>query len=54
MTTKTKKNPNYRYCKKCGKPVTWFNYENIWEAGKIVAHQHTNCNAPDILNYQES
>ena len=39
-------------CRKCGEPVTWFNYQNIWEGGKIVAREHTNCEALDILAYK--
>ena len=30
-------------CRKCGKPVTWFNYTNIWECGKIVTREHQDC-----------
>ncbi len=44
--------PTYCYCKKCGEPVTWFNYQNIWKDSKIVAREHTNCQAPDIIAYK--
>ena len=48
-----KAKPTYCYCRKCGEPCTWFNYQNIWEAGEIVAREHTNCEAPGVLAYKE-
>lgn len=54
MTTKVKNEPTYCYCRKCGKPVTWFNYKNIWEGGQIIAREHTNCQARDILEHNHS
>ena len=44
---------NYCYCRKCGEPVTWFNFQNIWEGGRIIAREHTNCNAIDILEFKD-
>ena len=44
---------NKCYCQKCGEPVTWFNYQNIWENGGIIARKHINCQAPDILEYKK-
>ena len=47
------KNPNYRYCRKCGEPCTWFNYKIIREEGEYKGHEHINCEAPDIIKYKE-
>lgn len=44
--------PTYCYCSKCGEPVTWFNYQNTWVKGKIVAREHINCDSPDILRFK--
>ena len=30
-------------CAKCGQPVTWFNYHNIWQDGRIVGREHIRC-----------
>jgi len=44
--------PTYCPCLKCGEPVTWFNYRNIWQDGEIVDREHIDCNAPDILEFK--
>lgn len=51
---KTKTESTRCYCRKCGEPVTWFNYQNIWEGGKITGRKHINCNSPDILHYKDN
>ena len=47
----TKQKSNHVLCTKCGEPVTWFNFRNIWEYGVIASREHVNCNASDILAY---
>ena len=44
--------PTYCYCRKCGEPVTWFNYRNVWQKGQIMEREHVNCDAPDILAFR--
>jgi len=51
---KTDNKPTYCYCTECGEPVTWFNYVNVWEEGKLAGRKHFNCNAPEIIAYKEA
>ena len=47
--TKKRNEPNIVLCRKCGKPITWFNYNHIYEGGVIVASEHVNCDSANPL-----